>query len=142
MKSIRQFVYATLLTLSVFNFAPSLASAQDAAGTFTFAHDVHWQNAIVPPGKYRFTVAGSGPSELLVLRNTSGSGTSFRLVVNDVAESQPADLSQIIVVSRTGGRFVSTMKLPDLGLTLHFAVPAETREVAQTVATSTGSAVR
>jgi len=35
MKSIRNFAYATVLTLSTLNFAPSLASAQDAAGSFT-----------------------------------------------------------------------------------------------------------
>ena len=54
MKSIRKFVYAAVLILSALNFSPSLASAQDAAGTFTLTHEVRWQNAMVPAGKYRF----------------------------------------------------------------------------------------
>ena len=44
MKSIRRFVYAAVLVLSVLNFAPSVASAQDAVGTFTLTHEVRWQN--------------------------------------------------------------------------------------------------
>jgi len=63
MKSIRRFVYAALLVLSALNFAPSLASAQDAAGTFTLTHEVHWQSTIVPAGKYRFSTETRGPWE-------------------------------------------------------------------------------
>lgn len=142
MKSIRRFIYAAVLTVSALNIAPSLASAQDAAGNFTLTHEVRWQNAIVPAGKYRFTVGVSGPSELLTLRKVNGNGAGFMLLVTDSEVSQPSDLSQLVVVSRSGGSFVSTMQLPEFGMTLHFAVPNETREVAQSVATSTGSAAR
>jgi hypothetical protein len=142
MNSIRRFVYAAVLTLSALNFAPSLASAQDAAGTFTLTHDVHWQNAIVPAGKYRFTVGSTGPSEMLTLLKVSGSGDGFMLLVTDTADSQPSDLSQIVMVSRPSGSFVSTMQVPEFGMTMHFAVPSEAREVAQSVATSTASAAR
>ncbi len=41
-----------------------------------------------------------------------------------------------------GRRFVSTMQLPEFGMTLRFAVPAEAREVAQAVATTSASAAR
>jgi hypothetical protein len=139
MKSICKFAYAVALTLSALNFAPSLASAQDAAGTFTLTHEVHWQNAIVPGGKYRFTVGSSGSSEMLTLRNVSGGGASFMMLVVDAETSQPSDISQLVVVSRTNGSFVSTMQLPEFGMTLHFAVPAETRDVAQTAATSSAT---
>ncbi len=142
MKSIRKFAYAAVLTLSALNFAPSLASAQDAAGTFTLTHEVHWQNSIVPAGKYRFTVGSSGASEMLMLRNISGNGTSFMLLVNDAEESQPADLNQLVMVSRSRGSFVSAMQLPEFGLTLRFSVPAKTREVAQSMTTSAASAAR
>ena len=139
MKSICKFAYAVALTLSALNFAPSLASAQDAAGTFTLTHEVHWQNAIVPGGKYRFTVGSSGSSEMLTLRNVSGGGASFMMLVVDAETSQPSDISQLVVVSRTNGSFVSTMQLPEFGMTLHFAVPAETRDVAQRAATSSAT---
>ncbi|HWY22370.1 MAG TPA: hypothetical protein VNX26_14180 [Candidatus Acidoferrum sp.] len=139
MKTIRRFAYAAVLTLSALNFAPSLASAQDASGTFTLTHEVHWQKAIVPAGKYRFTLVTNGPSELLTLRKTSGGRASFILLVTDTDASEPSDLSRLVVVSRPSGSFVSTMQLPEFGLTLHFAVPSETREVARSIATSSAT---
>jgi len=128
--------------LSALNFAPNLASAQEAAGSFTLTHDVRWQDAIVPAGKYRFTVGSSGPSDMLTLRKLDGSGAGFMLLVTNTENSQPSGNSQLVVVSRAGGNFVSTMELPEFGLTLHFAVPSESREVAQAAATSTASAAR
>ena len=142
MKSIRRFVYAAVLVLSALNFAPSVASAQDAVGTFTLTHEVRWQNAIVPAGKYRFTMGANGPSELLTLTKITGTGAGFLLMVTETEASQPSDLSRLVVVSRPSGSFVSTMQLPDFGMTLHFAVPAETREVAQAAVSTTASASR
>jgi hypothetical protein len=142
MNSICRFVYAAALMLSALNFAPSLASAQDAGGTFTLTHEVRWQNAIVPAGKYRFTIGASGPSDMLTLRKVDGSGAGFMLLVTDIETSQLSGDSRLILVFRPSGSFVRTMQLPELGVTLHFAVPSETREVAQSVATSTASAVR
>ncbi|MFZ0276414.1 MAG: hypothetical protein WA254_02350 [Candidatus Sulfotelmatobacter sp.] len=142
MNSIRRFLYAAVLVLSALSFAPSLASAQDAAGTFTLTHEVRWQKAVVPAGKYRFTVAASGPGEMLTLRKVDGSGAGFMLLVTDAENSRPLDDSRLVVVSRPSGSFVSTMQLPESGLTLHFTVPSEPREVAQVVATSTASAAR
>jgi len=142
MKSIRKFVYAALLMLGTLNFAPSLASAQDAAGNFTLTHEVHWQSTIVPAGKYRFSTETRGPSEMLRLRNVSGSGTSFMLLVPNTETSQPAGLSQIVLITRSSGSYVSTMQLPESGLTLHFSVPSGTREMAQSVSTSAESTSR
>jgi hypothetical protein len=141
MNAIRRFVYPAVLVLSALNFTPSLASAQDAAGTFTLTHEVRWQNAVVPAGTYRFTVAASGPAEMLTLRKVDGSA-GFMLLVTDTENSRFSDDSRLVVVSRTSGSFVSTMQLPESGLTLHFNVPSEPREVAQSVATTTASAAR
>jgi hypothetical protein len=142
MKSIRKFAYAVVLALSALNFAPSLASAQDAAGTFTLTQEVRWQNVMVPAGKYRFTIGGSGPSSILTLRKVNSSSAGFMLLVSGSENSQPSDRSQLVVVSRPSGSFVSTMQLPEFGLTLHFAAPPEPNDVAQAVATTTASAVR
>jgi hypothetical protein len=137
MKSVRRFTYAAVLFLSALNFAPSLASAQDASGTFTLAHDVRWQNAVVPAGTYRFILAPKGPSALLTLSKLTGQGAGFMLLVTDTEASQPADRSQLVVVSRPTGKFVSTMQLPEYGVTLHFSVPAEGRELARSAAATT-----
>ena len=142
MKSIRNYAYAAVLALSALNFAPSLASAQDAAGTFTLSHEVHWQKAIVPAGQYRFTMGANGPAEWLTLHNVGGSGASFMMLVTDIEDSSPSDRSRILMVSRSDGSFVSAMQLPGFGMTLRFAVPPETREVAQAAATSAVSAAR
>ena len=72
MKSIRNFAYASLLTLSALNFVPSLASAQNASGKFKLPHDVRWQNAAIPAGDYKFTVETKGATELLTLSKISG----------------------------------------------------------------------
>jgi hypothetical protein len=140
MNTFRRFVYAAVLIFSALNFTPSL-SAQNAAGTFTLTHEVRWQNAVVPAGKYRFVVGANGPSEVLTLRKFDGSA-GFMLLVVDSEKSLASDDSQLLVVSRPSGSFVSTMQLPEFGMTLHFAVPVENREVAQSVATTTASAAR
>jgi hypothetical protein len=142
MNSIRKFAYAAALTLSALNFAPSAASAQEAAGTFTLNHEVHWQNMMVPAGKYRFTIEANGPASMLMLRKLNGSGGGYVMLVRDTEESKSADLSRLVMISRPSGSFVKQMQLPQFGVTLHFAIPAETREVAQATATSVMSAAR
>jgi hypothetical protein len=64
------------------------------------------------------------------------------LLVMDVDDAPPTQPSELVVVSRSKGSFVSTMQLPEFGMTLRFTVPAETRELAQSVATTTTSAAR
>jgi hypothetical protein len=142
MKSIRKFVYAAALTVSALSFAPTLASAQEAAGTFTLTHEVHWQNAVVPAGTYNFSIEASGPAEMLTLRKIGGDGAGFMLLVTEAGVAKASDTSEIVVVSRPNGSFVQSMQLPMFGMTLHFAVPAETREVAQAIATTNASASR
>jgi hypothetical protein len=142
MNPIRKFAYAAVLTLSALNFAPSLASAQDAGGSFTLSHEVRWLKAVVPAGNYQFTIEPRGPAELLTLRKLGANGASLLILVTDVEESQASDLSRLVMVSRSGGSFVKQMQLPQFGLTLQFAVPEEAREVAQAVATSAAPAAR
>ena len=142
MNSIRKFAYAAVLTLSALNFAPGLASAQDAAGTFTLSHEVHWQNTIVPAGKYRFKIESNGPADRLTLQRLSGSGGGFVMLVAGTEDSKPSDLSRLVVVSRSSESFVSAMQLPQFGMTLHFTVPAGPNVLAQAVATSAASATR
>ena len=131
MNTIRRFAYAAALTVSALTFAPTLASAQDAHGTFKLAHEVHWQNNLVPAGEYAFTVESKGPSELLLLRKISGTSAGFMILVNDASPAKPSDISKLLLVSRASGSFVSAMELPDVGITLHFAVPPEPREMAK-----------
>jgi hypothetical protein len=102
MNAIGKFVYAAVLMLSAMNLAPGQASAQDAAGTFTLTHEVRWQNAVVPSGKYRFTMQSSGPNEVLALRKMNGHAASFVVVSPAEIESHASGQAQLALVSRNG----------------------------------------
>ncbi|HLW84150.1 MAG TPA: hypothetical protein VKR60_02985 [Candidatus Sulfotelmatobacter sp.] len=142
MNSIRKFAYAVALTLSALSIAPTPASAQETHGHFVLSHEVRWQNALVPAGEYEFSFKPSGPSELLFVRKLSGSGPGFMMLVNDVTETKPSNLNQLVLVAREGKSFVSTMALPEAGVTLHFAVPSETRQLASADAASASTTAR
>jgi hypothetical protein len=68
------------------------------------------------------------------------------MLATEVESAKPSEMSQLVVVARQGEKFVSTMQLPEFGVTLHFTVPAEKRELAQSAATlsapQTASATR
>jgi|SRR5271156_496173 len=145
MKSIRKFAYAAVLILSALSFAPSLASAQDEGGTFTLPHEVHWQNAIVPAGDYKFTLQPRGPSEMLNLRKISGAPASFMLVVNDIAAAAAQDSApaSLVINSTLGASYVSSMTLPQFEVTLHFTAPANpAKEVAEIHTLAAASSAR
>lgn len=130
MTSIRRFVYAAALTVAAISFAPSLASAQAARGRFVLTHEVHWQTTLVPAGEYEFSFQPDGPSDLLYVRKLSGSGPGFLMLVTEVTETKPSHPDHLFLVAREGKSFVSAMDLPEAGVTLHFAVPSATRQVA------------
>jgi len=145
MKSIRNFAYAAVLTLSALNFAPSLASAQDEGGSFTLPHEVLWQNATVPAGDYRFTLHPVGPSEMLKLTKITGKPASFMLLVNDTTEDATgSERANLIIDSKLGTSYVSAMNLPQFEVTLHFAAPAYSgkKEVAEIHTASAVSSAR
>lgn len=125
MRSIRKFAYAAVLALSMFTLLSTLAAAEDARGSFTLSHEVHVQKVVLRPGDYTFSVKSMGPSQFLTLSGLNG-GNDAMLLVNDVETSEVNEgSSKLVLVSRNGQSFVSTMALPEFDMTLHFAVPAE-----------------
>ncbi len=139
MTSIRKFAYAALLAAASLSIVPTLASAQEKAqGNFTLAHDVHWQNALVPAGDYRFTLESDGVGGVLTLSKISGARTGFLLMVHDTDEAKPSDRSRLVIEATPAGTYVSAMHLPEFGMTLNFTVPAPTAEkMAATTAAAT-----
>jgi hypothetical protein len=135
MTATRKFVYATLLALTSLNFAPSLASAQEmATGKFTLKHEVHWQNAIVPAGEYRFAVNAEGPTEVLMLSKLDGRRAGFMLMVRDTDDSKTTGPSQLVLKTTAEGSYVSQMQLPEYGMTLHFRIPESSeKQIARAV---------
>jgi hypothetical protein len=133
MRLICKFAYAAVLGISMFTLQPTLAAAEDAHGSFTLTHEVHWQECVLSPGDYSFSIKSEGPSELLMLRGINGTGTNAMMLVNDVESPKPDEVSAMLtLVSRNGQSFVSTMALPEYDMTLHFTVPreSESREIA------------
>jgi hypothetical protein len=130
MTSIRRFVYAAALTLAAFSFAPSPASAQESRGRFVLTHEVHWQTTLLPAGEYEFSFQPEGPSDMLFVRKLTGSGPGFLMLVTDVTETKPSHTAHLFLVAREGKSFVSALDLSEAGVTLHFAVPSGTRQVA------------
>src|SRR6266481_7212999 len=133
MRSICKFAYAAVLGLSMFTLQPTLAAAEDAHGSFTLTHEVHWQKCVLGPGDYTFSLTTEGASEFLMIRGVNGTGTNAMMLVNDVESSKPDEVSSMLtLVSRNGESFVSTMALPEYDMTLHFTVPreSESREIA------------
>lgn len=126
MRSIRKFAYAAVLSLSMFSIPPTLAAAEDARGSFTLSHEVHWQNIVLRPGDYSFSLKTSGPPTVLTLRGLNGTGTDAMVLVSDIESPKTPEASRLVLVSRDGQSFVSTMELPEYEMTLHFAVPPET----------------
>jgi hypothetical protein len=125
MRSIRKFAHAAVLCLSMFTIQPTLAAAEDAHGSFTLSHEVHWQNCVLRAGEYAFSIKTIGPSELLTLRGLDGTGTDAMLMVDDVETPKLDQTSKLILVTRDGQSFVSAMELPAYDMTLRFAVPSE-----------------
>jgi hypothetical protein len=143
MKSIRNYVYAAALTLSALNFAPSLASAQDDGGRFTLPHEVLWQNTPIPAGDYRFTLQPVGPLEMLKLSKISGTPASFMLMVNDTEATNGSETARLVIRSRPGNSYVSSMTLPQYEVTLHFATPKNSeKEMAQLQPSSVSTPAR
>jgi hypothetical protein len=109
----------------MFAVQPTLAAAEDARGSFTLSHEVHWQKVVLRPGNYTFTVRSYGPSDFLMLRRTDGTGPEAMLMAQDVETPKLNEGSRLVLVSRGGQSFVSTLDLPNYDITLRFVVPAE-----------------
>lgn len=123
MRSIRKFAYAAALGLSLLTIQPTLAAAEEAHGSFTLSHEVRCQNVVLRPGDYTFSVDTKGSFEFVTLRGSNG-GTSAMLMVNTVETLKPDQASRLVLVSREGQSFISTMELPKYDMSLRFAVPS------------------
>jgi hypothetical protein len=140
MTTIRKFIYATLLALTALSIVPSPALAEGPArGEFKLTHEVHWQNAVVPAGEYRFNYESDSGVGVLTLSKISDPRAGFIFMVTDTDQTTAAGVSRLELESTPGGSYVSSMLLPEFGMTLHFNVPT-TRVAEKTTLASAGSA--
>jgi len=124
MKSFRKLAALAVFAVGSLTVLSSTASAQSGNGSFTLSHEVIWQNTVVPAGTYRFSLEPKGPAALLTLQNVSARA-GFLIMVNDVGSSKFDDANRLVMVSRAGKSYVSTLDLPQFETVLHFTVPSE-----------------
>lgn len=137
MNSLRKLGYAALLAASIFNFAPTLASAEEPArGKFILTHDVRWETASVPAGEYEIAFDPDNVSPVMTITKVSGPRASFMLMVPTREESKSRDLNRLLLESTPEGSYVSAMELPECGVTLRFRVPHTSEKLMAKVASA------
>ena len=136
MKWIARVALTMLLTLFSLNaaFGQSLG-----AGRFTLPHEVHWQNAVVPAGEYRFSFESKGPAQMLVLQKLDAPRNGFMILINDATATKMEGEDRLLLVSASGQSFVSAMELPQFETTLHFSVPKQAPEKQMAEASAVGA---
>ncbi len=142
MKTLRKLGYAALLAATIFNYAPTFASAEEPSrGHFKLTHDVHWENAVVPAGEYAFSYDPDSLTPVLTITKIDGPRASFMLMVPGKDENSQKDANSLVLESTPTGSYVSALKLAESGVTLHFWVPRATEKQlakAETTASTSG----
>jgi len=130
MKSLRSIWSVVVLSIAISGVLSETSHAQTIAkGQFKLEHEVHWQNALVPPGDYSFYVRRSGGAEFLMLERAGAGATGFFLMVPASRPASAPDIDQVVIVFRGDRRFVSSMELSQYGIGLDFSVPQETMAI-------------
>ena len=123
MKSIRSFSFAAVVVLCQF---AGLADAQSSMqGKFSLHSEVNWEHSVVPAGDYEFFIKPVGGTEYLALQKINGSPLGFIVLLHPPESASPADLSELVLVTRGGRKFVSSMQLAKYGVSFDFVVPDE-----------------
>jgi hypothetical protein len=143
MKTNRSYTMVRSLVLalaSAFIFA-GLASAQTAAGKFTLPFEARWGLATLPAGDYSFTLDKPGPGSIV---QRSRGTKNVALVVSQSYSMESSGPSALTVVRDSTGNTVRDLRLPEIGVVLHYAPhkpgrasAAAEREIAQMIPITT-----
>jgi hypothetical protein len=112
---------AVIIALGLVVLLSVVSHAEEAGGRFTLAHPVHWGQAILPAGDYRFSIPGSSPTVVLILENITRK-QGF-LVVAQGSNADSSETSRLIIQLQGDERFVSAMYVPAIGQVLYFNSP-------------------
>jgi len=139
MKSIRNNTLLRTLALGVLVscLGAAVANAQTFQGKFTLPVEVRWGMATLQPGNYAFSTEGARAGNMLQLIQ---GGKVVALVLPQGRDPVTAGRSALVIYSGKSGNTVREIRLPDIGVTLHYApqkpkhgTAAEEREVAQLI---------
>jgi hypothetical protein len=65
---------------------------------------------------------------MLTISKVSGPRAGYMVLVPNTDDSKTPDVSRIVLEATPGGSYVSSMHLPEFGMTLHFKVPSHLSE--------------
>jgi len=130
-------VVFAILALSGITWAPCSLHAQSfAGGEFSLSQSVRWGNAVLPTGKFIYSVEnGVGPTVVRV-RQIGGdfSGLFLPQTKSEDSDANPRG----IVLARLGEEmFVTSLRVEERGLVLNFSPPSAETDVPHSGATQT-----
>ena len=129
MKSIRgisYIVFAILAMAGVIGFPCYVHAQSSVGGEFQLSQSVHWGNAVLPTGKFVYSVDSGAGSTVVRVHQIGGNFTGLFL---PQTKSEGGDSSSKgIVLARIGEEtFVTSLRVEERGVVLNFSPPnAET----------------
>ncbi len=139
MKSIRGIsgVMFAILAMAGITWFPCPVHAQSSAGgEFRLSQSVHWGNAVLPTGKFIYSIETGAGSTVVRVHQIGGSFTGLFLpqTQSEAGDSNPGG----IVLARIGEEmFVASLRVEERGLVLNFSPPDAETEVPRPDATQT-----
>ena len=114
------FVFAIIAATVIFGFPFPVQAQAFAGGQFKLSESVHWGRAVLPTGKYMYSVE-SGAGATLVRVQQIGGGFTGLFLPQTFSEAGNSG-SGGIVLSRVGQEmFVTSLQLENGGLALNFS---------------------
>jgi len=96
------------------------ASAQNAfQGSFTLAHEIRWQSAVLPAGDYTFAMESTAMRKMIV---RGPNGATFEL--SSSTDRRTVEGPSVLILERRNGDFyVRELYMADRGLHVFYNVP-------------------
>jgi len=97
------------------------ASAQNAfQGSFTLAHEIRWQSAVLPAGDYTFAMESTAMPCTMIVRGPNGA--TFEL--SSSTDKRTVEGPSVLILERRNGDFyVRELYMADRGLHVFYNVP-------------------
>jgi hypothetical protein len=97
------------------------ASAQNAfQGSFTLAHEIRWQSAVLPAGDYTFAMESTAMPCTMIVRGPNGA--TFEL--SSSTDNRTVEGPSVLILERRNGDFyVRELYMADRGLHVFYNVP-------------------
>ena len=126
-RSLRLVKFAVLALVTAC-FGASLANAQEVRGKFNLPFEVHWGQAVLPPGNYSFTLNSSAPPppHTVLVR---GENHTANIIVPRVFDHSVSGKSALIVERHGESATVRALRLPDAGLVIYYPVAKAKRQI-------------